>query len=150
MAYSKAAVAARKCKGTTKAGKPCRAWAVWDDPRQLCVNHAGRHHRGKMDGVWKANPRARYPLCSCEAYSFPHRPGGGLCRYPDEPLYKLTTPPSTHTGESWWGCSGEVVLLRVEEPRRVEAPPEPSLSEQLARYGPILAPLLQKVEDSRR
>lgn len=24
--------------------------------------------------------------CGCEAYPFPHRPGGGFCRYPDPPL----------------------------------------------------------------
>jgi len=120
--YSARAIARRRCLGLTKAGKPCRAWALWDDPRQLCVNHAGRHHRGKMGNKPKPSQRARYPLCTCEAYSFPHRPGGGLCRYPEAPLYRLTTPPSTKTGESWWGCSGEVVRVERGEPWKSQTP----------------------------
>jgi len=70
----------------------------------------------------KLSQRARYPLCTCEAYSFPHRPGGGLCRWPEAPLYRLTTPPSTKTGESWWECSGEVVRVEHDEPRQPEGP----------------------------
>ena len=27
----------------------------------------------------------RRPKCQCKAYPWPHRPGGGLCRYPDAP-----------------------------------------------------------------
>lgn len=26
--------------------------------------------------------------CRCDAYRFPHRPGGGLCRYPDPPAVR--------------------------------------------------------------
>ena len=26
--------------------------------------------------------------CRCDAYKFPHRPGGGLCRYPDRPAVR--------------------------------------------------------------
>ncbi len=26
------------------------------------------------------------PKCTCPAYPWPHRPGGGLCRHPDPPL----------------------------------------------------------------
>jgi len=44
--YSREAVARRRCTAKRRDGKPCRGWAVWDDRRQLCVNHAGRHHRG--------------------------------------------------------------------------------------------------------
>jgi len=35
--------------------------------------------------------------CRCAAYPWPHRPGGGLCRYPDPPL------------ETWQGTSGKNV-----------------------------------------
>lgn len=28
------------------------------------------------------------PKCRCDAYKFPHRPGGGLCRYPDPPALR--------------------------------------------------------------
>ena len=45
--YGPEAVAHRRCRGTRKDGQPCRAWAVWDDPRQLCMAHAGRHFRGE-------------------------------------------------------------------------------------------------------
>ncbi len=36
-----------------------------------------------------------YEACRCEAYAWPHRPGGGLCRWPEPPLHRLTIPPST-------------------------------------------------------
>jgi hypothetical protein len=117
MTYSAKAVARRRCLGTTKAGNPCQAWAVWDDPRQLCVNHAGRHHRGKMRNKLKPSQRARYPLCTCEAYSFPHRPGGGLCRWPDTPEFKLTTPAGTKSTDGWPWPTGEVMRVEREEPR---------------------------------
>ncbi len=39
------------------------------------------------------------PSCRCAAYNWPHRPGGGLCRWPDEPEYWLTTPAGTHGSE---------------------------------------------------
>lgn len=42
-------------------------------------------------------PRARQPSCVCAAYRWPHRPGGGLCRWPDPPIQRLETPPSTHS-----------------------------------------------------
>src|SRR5829696_6850661 len=90
MAYSKAAIERRKCLGTKKNGEPCQAWAVWDDLRQLCVVHAGRHHTGRQKGS-RSKP-ARYVPCTCVAYAWPHRPGGGLCRWPNPPEYRLTTP----------------------------------------------------------
>lgn len=101
MAYGAAAIARRRCLGTTKAGAPCRAWAVWDDERQLCVNHAGRHHQGprppKLDFLTAPSfseycfekerreyrLRTRYQPCRCTAYAWPHRPASGRCRWPD-------------------------------------------------------------------
>jgi hypothetical protein len=35
------AIARRRCLGARHDGRPCAAWAVWDDPRQLCMAHAG-------------------------------------------------------------------------------------------------------------
>ena len=96
MAYSEEARRRRKCTGTTAAGKPCNAWALWDDPRQLCVNHAGRHRRGKYGGPRKSTQTHRKP-CTCPAYAWPHRPGGGLCRWPAPPLYRCSIPASTHS-----------------------------------------------------
>lgn len=31
--------------------------------------------------------------CRCEAYPWPHRPRGGLCRYPDPPLERYQRKP---------------------------------------------------------
>jgi hypothetical protein len=92
------------------------------DGRQVCGIHAGRHHRGPMgpladllavDGVaWldaiealrNADPfwsphaphrYAQYLPCTCAAYAWPHRPGGGLCRWPDPPMRISPTPSGT-------------------------------------------------------
>jgi hypothetical protein len=35
--------------------------------------------RLRKQGVQHAN----YPPCTCPAYAFPHRPGGGVCQWPD-------------------------------------------------------------------
>ncbi len=80
-------------------GLPARAFACWDDPEQLCVAHNGRHHRGPIPHWSIPRPRSRRcaaPPCQCRAYDWPHRPGGGLCRWPEPPLYRLTTPAGTH------------------------------------------------------
>jgi hypothetical protein len=34
--------------------------------------------------------------CICPAYPFPHRPGGGLCRYPDPPVEMFKGKAGTH------------------------------------------------------
>lgn len=95
--YTEKARELRRCTGTTKKGEPCRAWAVWDDSRQLCMAHAGRHHRGRLPQTHAPHRPTRYKPCRCVAYAHPHRPGGGLCRYPDEPLYRSTVPAGTHS-----------------------------------------------------
>jgi hypothetical protein len=81
--------------------EPCRAWAVWGDPGQRCVNHAGRHHTGPLRPSFAPRRRTRYVPCNCQAYAWPHRPGGGLCRWPEPPVYGCTTPPSTHRWPRW-------------------------------------------------
>lgn len=43
---------------------------------------AERHAVRVANGT-AAKPR---PKCTCPAYQFPHRPKGGLCRWPDPPL----------------------------------------------------------------
>ena len=126
MAYTRAAVERRRCLGTKKDGSPCRAWAVWDDPRQLCVQHAGRGHRGPQRNVYKPNRPGRYVPCRCEAYSFPHRPSAGLCRWPDPPVYRLTTPAGTKNPDSWVWPVGEVVRVERDEPEDFD-PPTPRL-----------------------
>ncbi len=98
--YREAARARRRCTALRKDGQPCRAWASWDDPAQRCNVHAGRHHRGPLPLRWARRWRrqqARYTPCTCLAYAWPHRPGGGLCRWPDPPRYRRTTPAGTHS-----------------------------------------------------
>jgi hypothetical protein len=33
-----------------------------------------------------AETKRKRPVCTCQAYQWPHRPGSGFCRYPDPPL----------------------------------------------------------------
>jgi len=94
--YMVAAAARRRCTGRRKDGGPCRAWAVWDDPRQQCVAHAGRHHRSPLLPGRREGRPARYIPCARAAYTYPPRPGGGLFRWPDAPIYRRTTPAGTH------------------------------------------------------
>ncbi len=82
MAYTPETRARRRCTATRTDGAPCRAFAAWGDPMQRCGGHGGRS-RGR-------------PVCRCVAYNWPHRPGGGLCRWPDEPTHRLTTAAGTH------------------------------------------------------
>ena len=108
MAYSEKAKDRRRCsyvylEGHGRAGERCRAFAMWDSPgalrgEGLCAAHGG-HTRGKSQRHRRWDDRytcRTVPVCRCAAYNWPHRPGGGLCRWPDPPRYRLTTPASTH------------------------------------------------------
>lgn len=115
MAYSKKAKALRRCTATRKDGKPCRAYALWDDLRQLCVQHVGRGHKGAQR-VWSethhryvqrhmlnTDAHAKYKPCTCIAYPFPHRPGGGICQYPDEPIFvRVMRQGKRSLSSRWW------------------------------------------------
>jgi len=95
--YSAEAAARRRCTGIRADGEPCGAWAVWNDQGQRCVAHAGRHHRGPLPTQARIfTPATRYEPCQCAAYQWPHRPGGGLCRWPAAPLAQHGTPAGTH------------------------------------------------------
>lgn len=109
MAYSEEARDLRRCQAITVAGNPCRCWAIWGNPDRLCSTHAGRtaknwqrymqRHQAAAKGAAFQQldvQHARYQPCTCAAYRWPHRPGGGLCRWPDPPQRGLSTPPSTH------------------------------------------------------
>lgn len=95
MAYSEAAKEQRRCKATRADGEPCRAWARWGT--DTCSAHTFEK-RGRQAAPW-ATMRARYEPCTCAAYAWPHRPGGGLCRWPEPPQWRSTIPASTH---AWW------------------------------------------------
>lgn len=113
MAYSEKAKSLRKCTGTRKDGRPCKAWATWSDPRQLCVSHAGRHHRGPIPKEHSPSRSARYTPCCCPAYQWPHRPGGGLCEWPQVPEYRCTVPQgSKNPMRSVMGLGRQLHLAR--------------------------------------
>lgn len=108
MAYSKKADALRRCsyvypEGHGRAGERCRAYAMWDSPgalrgEGLCAAHGGRTRGREWEReCWEDRYHCRtVPVCRCVAYNWPHRPGSGLCRWPDPPRFRLTTPASTH------------------------------------------------------
>lgn len=93
MGYTDKARELRRCKETTKAGKLCRQYALWG--WDVCVSHSERQHRGPMGQGQPAElvgNHARYTPCTCPAYAWPHRPGGGLCRWPDPPERTSSMP----------------------------------------------------------
>ena len=91
--YSLRAMQVRRCQATKADGSRCHAWAVWGAWPSLCVKHGGRSpYPPKIGGC-----TTRYQPCHCEAYNWPHRPGGGLCRWPDDPHYRWPKPAGTHS-----------------------------------------------------
>jgi hypothetical protein len=93
MAYSAKAKELRRCKATRRDGQPCQAWAIWGTQR--CAGPTYKRRR-KSNGVyreWTTNA----PACSCVAYAWPHRPGSGLCNWPDPPKWRSTIPAGTHS-----------------------------------------------------
>ena len=94
MAYSDKAKQMRRCTALRKDGKPCQAWALWGGT--VCASHTYKT-RGPGNGrPWEAM-RSKAPPCTCGAYAWPHRRGGGLCRWPDPPAYVYTVPAGTHS-----------------------------------------------------
>jgi hypothetical protein len=57
---------------------PLREW--WRE-----INREERRARADARAKSKARGKKR-PKCRCQAYPWPHRPGGGLCRFPEPPL----------------------------------------------------------------
>ncbi|HEX8522420.1 MAG TPA: hypothetical protein VF669_09200 [Tepidisphaeraceae bacterium] len=63
--------------------------AAWSPLRQHWqqVNREERAAKAALRAKRKASDRKR-AKCRCDAYKFPHRPGGGLCRFPDPPVVR--------------------------------------------------------------
>jgi hypothetical protein len=118
MAYSAKAAERRRCRATCRNGSRCQAWAIWGHPDGLCSTHAGCT-RGPRDRrrSWQVTQHAAYEPCRCRAYAWPHRPGGGWCRWPDPPSYESPTPAGTH---SWprlrWPTGGRAAVLGIGPP----------------------------------
>ena len=49
------------------------------------INRHQRQAEAEERAKRKARDKKRHK-CRCEAYPWPHRPGGGLCRWPEPPL----------------------------------------------------------------
>jgi hypothetical protein len=102
MPYTQRALLLRRCRTVLRDGRPCPNYAAWGDPLHRCSSHGGRRTR------WvRREYRTAYEPCTCAAYAWPHRPGGGRCRWPDEPLERCATPAGTHAGDvrierPWW------------------------------------------------
>lgn len=71
---------------------PTRASCVSLTPAGITAGHSPPVLRDSA----RPDRRTKPPNCGCVAYSWPHRPGGGLCRWPQPPLLQLLQPPSTH------------------------------------------------------
>jgi len=50
--------------------------------------------------------------CRCAAYPWPHRPGGGLCRYPDPPLETWQGTPGKNVPTALRRCGYRKTLMR--------------------------------------
>lgn len=102
--YTPEAAGMRSCTAIRADGLPCRAWAVWRRDEQRCAAHSSypRRTRAGCRNSWPYMPPpktpAHYKPCHCVAYAWPHRPGSGICRWPLEPLQRLTTRAGTHSG----------------------------------------------------
>lgn len=72
-------------------GRPSKSMAEWiaamgplrEHWRE--VNRQDKEERERIRAQIKASDKNR-PKCRCAAYPWPHRPGGGLCRWPDPPV----------------------------------------------------------------
>jgi hypothetical protein len=101
VAYTARQTALRRCRAVRQDGRPCRAWACWDDAEQRCQAHNGRHHHGPEGPDYVRKPPAKRRVCHCPAYQWPHRPTSGPCRWPDLPLNTSPILPSTHAAVRW-------------------------------------------------
>ena len=86
--YAPAAIPLRRCTARRVDGRPCRAWAAWDDPHQRCNAHAVRTRGPKrpLPANWIMATLVRRSTpqpCRCTAYPWPHRAAGGRCHWPD-------------------------------------------------------------------
>ena len=91
MAYSAKAKELRRCRHVSGDGRRCKGWAVWGDDRGLCRSHGGKNPASLLP-----SEKTRPVKCTCAAYAWPHRPGGGLCRWPDPSQRVSLTPAGTH------------------------------------------------------
>ncbi len=96
--YSRKAKKLRQCKARCKNGKLCQAWAVWGE--KFCKSHRCKPNTSIMINPYlvKIQRKPKHKaVCHCKAYNWPHRPGSGICNWPDPPNQVCTTPEGTHS-----------------------------------------------------
>lgn len=103
---------ARRCHALRADGKPCRSWAEWqsfpEEPR--CVSHSRWPPWARRRMALELDPclppsgdlRARAAPCRCSAYQWPHRPGGGLCDWPNGHRGPYPLPAGSRYGSREW------------------------------------------------
>jgi hypothetical protein len=91
----------RSCRARRKDGEWCDGWALWDSEEQVCLVHAGRHHRGPISGRGWTHVYSQAPPCRC---------AGGYCRWPDPPIYRVMTPAGTH---DWPRLRGGLAMFKM-------------------------------------
>ena len=69
------------------------------------INRQERQAQAELRAKRKVRDKKR-AKCRCDAYRWPHRPGGGLCRYPDPPEVR------------WQDAQAAEIAARVAEFRR--------------------------------
>jgi hypothetical protein len=112
---------------------PLREW--WRE-----INRQERQKQADIRATRKARDKKR-AKCRCDAYKFPHRPGGGLCRYPDPPAVR------------WQDAQAAEIAARVAEFRRMAGEPTPEVMADLIalttkpcrRYRKRYAGLLRQI-----
>lgn len=77
--YTEYAEKLRRCTGHNRDGSPCENFALWRSCDHRCRWHTSDHLAAQTEAS------ATTAVCRCAAYAWPHRPGGGGCRWPDEP-----------------------------------------------------------------
>jgi hypothetical protein len=78
--------------------RPTKSKSTWNDLfgplREYWrdINRSERENAARVRKERKARDKRRRK-CRCDAYPWPHRPGGGFCRYPDPPVQRWQRKP---------------------------------------------------------
>jgi hypothetical protein len=84
------------------------------------INRRERTAQAELRAKRKKGDKKR-AKCRCEAYKFPHRPGGGLCRYPEPPEVR------------WQDAQAAEVAKRVAKFRERWGEPTPEQMQDLVK-----------------
>ena len=100
------------------------ALAGWGPLRQYwrAINREEREAEARLRAKRKAHDKRR-AKCRCEAYPWPHRPGGGFCRHPDPPTVR------------WKDIKAAEIADRVAKWRARYGEPSPEVMADLTHNG---------------